>query len=277
MQTTTRAARSFALEVRLPLLEKRLRTLAHVVGRGNQPEQRRLEKLRLVERHFEAAVHRFDDVLHGHRRLRRQFRGQALCIGQQTAGRHDAVYQADLQRFGGGYVSAREQQLQSDALPDQARKTLRTAIAGNDPEVDFRLTDAGRVGRDAQRTRQGQFAPAAEGVPVDRRNDGLAEVFDQVEHVLATQRVFLPLRRGLHGELVDVGAGHERLVARAGNDDRANARIVFQQERRAAQLVDGGEIEGVEHLRAVDGDDGNRAIPGEQEVVKVHRGTGGLY
>ena len=141
------------------------------------------------------------------------------------------------------------------------------------PEVDFGLTDPGGVGGDPQRARHRQLAPAAERVAVDRRDDGLAQVLDQIEDMLAAQCMLLALRRGLDGQLVDVGAGHERLVAGAGEDDRAHGSVVLEQQRRAAQIVDGGGIEGVENLGAVDGDDGDRAIALEQEVVKVHRGT----
>src|SRR5690606_19395891 len=61
-----------ALELRLALLKERARTLAHVVGRRHQPEQRRLVDLRVCQRHVGAAMHGVDDVARGDGRLRRQ-------------------------------------------------------------------------------------------------------------------------------------------------------------------------------------------------------------
>ena len=54
-----------------------------------------------------------------------------------------------------------------------------------------------------------QPPPSAEAV--DRRDHRLAHVLDQVEDMLPALRVLLALRRRLRGELVDVGAGDERL------------------------------------------------------------------
>ena len=61
-----------------------------------------------------------------------------------------------------------------------------------------------------------------------------------------------PTDRRLHGELVDVGARDERLVAGAGHDDRPHAIVVLQFERGAAQLVEGLGVESVQNLGAVD-------------------------
>ena len=67
-----------ALELRLALFQERARPLAHVCGRRDEAEQRRLVDLCLVERHLEAAVDRFDDVLHRDGRFGGELRGQLL-------------------------------------------------------------------------------------------------------------------------------------------------------------------------------------------------------
>ncbi len=138
------------------------------------------------------------------------------------------------------------------AVPDQARQALRPGVAGNEAEVDFRLAQLRRVGGEPQRARHRELAPAAERVAVDRGDHRLAEVLDQVEDVLPGQRVFAAGRRGQHGELVDVGAGDERLVAGSGHDDRPHAIVLLEFEHGAAQLVERLGVEGVQNPRPVD-------------------------
>ena len=75
------------------------------------------------------------------------------------------------------------------------------------------------VGRDAKRAGHRELAAAAEREAVDGGDDRLAEILDDVEDVLARQRVLAAGRRRLRGQLVDVGAGNKRLVARTGDDD----------------------------------------------------------
>ena len=106
--------------------------------------------------------------------------------------------------------------INSIALPlaDEPRQSLCSAVSGHQTEIDFRLTEPRRVGRNTERAGHGEFATAAQRVAVDRRDHRLAEILDQVEHVLAGQRVIASRRRRLLQEFVDVGAGDERLVAR---------------------------------------------------------------
>ena len=113
----------------------------------------------------------------------------------------------------------RQNQLHRLRLADQARQPLRAGKSWNQPEVDLRLAEPCGVGRDAQRTRHGELAAAAEREAVDGRDDRLAEPLDEIEHVLPGQRA-LPRALGrVARDLVDVGAGDEGFVASAGHDD----------------------------------------------------------
>ena len=58
----------------------------------------------------------------------------------------------------------------------------------------------------------------------------------------------LPCDRRQHRQLVDVGAGDERLLARAGQHDRAHARVVLERRHGARQL---GERLAVSALRTL--------------------------
>ena len=117
---------------------------------------------------------------------------------------------------------ARQQHLERAALPHQSRQPLAAGIAGNDAEVDLGLAEARGVGGNAQRARHRQLAAAAQREAVDGRDHRLAEVVDGVEDPLPVTRVLLAFRGREHGQLVDVGAGHERLLAGAGEDNRAD-------------------------------------------------------
>src|SRR4051794_32679528 len=56
-------------ELRFAFLEKRFRSFAHVVGRRDESKERRLEILRLGERHLQSAIDGVENVPHGDRRL----------------------------------------------------------------------------------------------------------------------------------------------------------------------------------------------------------------
>ena len=88
--------------------------------------------------------------------------------------------------------------------------------------------------------------------------------------MLAGERVLAAAGRRLHRQLVDVGAGDERLLAGAGQDHDAHALVLLQLEDRAAQLVERLRVQRVEHLGTVDRDDRDGAVALEEEVVERH-------
>ena len=108
-----------------------------------------------------------------------------------------------------------QKELERRAGANQTRQTLGAAVAGDEPEIDLGLTELRRVGGDAKRARHRQLAAAAERVAVDRGDRRLAELLDEIEDLLAAERVVAPARRTLLRQLVDVRPGHERLLPRA--------------------------------------------------------------
>src|SRR3954471_200326 len=84
-------ARLPSFEVGFALLEKRLRALAHVLGARDQAEERRLEDLRLRERHLETLMDAFEDVADRDGRLARKRGRQLLRLGHQVGGGDHAV------------------------------------------------------------------------------------------------------------------------------------------------------------------------------------------
>ncbi len=105
---------------------------------------------------------------------------------------------------------AEQHQFERAAFADQARQALRPCVAGQQAEIDFRLSQLRRVRRDAKGACHRQLAAAAQRVTIDGRDDRLAEVLDQIEDVLARACLLAAGDRREHGELVDIGAGDER-------------------------------------------------------------------
>ena len=99
-------------------------------------------------------------------------------LGHQLGRRHDAIDEADAQRVVRRDGIAGEQQLERAPAADEPRQALRSGVAGNQPEVDFGLSELRGVGREAHRAGHRQLAAAAEREPVDGGNHRLAEVLD---------------------------------------------------------------------------------------------------
>src|ERR1700751_2127186 len=82
-----------------PLFEKRTGAFAHVIGGAADTEERCFEKQPFFERHIHAVLDCFHRVFHGERRIGDDF----LCVGfggrQKFRWLHDAIHEADSQRF----------------------------------------------------------------------------------------------------------------------------------------------------------------------------------
>ena len=76
----------------------------------------------------------------------------------------------------------------------------------------------------------------------------------------------LCFERGDVRELADVGAGDERLVAGAGQDDAAHRGVVPRILEGGPQFRPCRRVEGVEHLRPIDRHVGDRALLLVQDI-----------
>ena len=72
-------------------------------------------------------------------------------------------------------------------------------------------------------------------------------------------------------ELADVGAGDERLVAGAGQDDAAHRSVVPRVLEGRSQILPGRRIQGVEHLGPIDGHIGDGALLLVQDIRERQR------
>src|SRR5690606_34836366 len=112
--------------------------------------------------------------------------------------------------------------------PDEAGQPDGAAVSGDDAEPHLGQAEARVLRRDTEMARQRQLAAAAQGEASDRGQNRLRKALDGAEYVLSVP-AHAHTRDGIHpGELADVRAGDERLLARAGEDDAAHLGVVAE-------------------------------------------------
>ncbi len=152
------------------------------------------------------------------------------------------------------------------ARPDEPRQALGAAPAGDDAQVALRLAEPGAIRGDTDVTGQRQLLAAPQGHRVDGRDDRLRALFDLGEDVLAQPDEFQRLVSILHrADLVDIGARHERELARAGEDDHLDLIVGDQVTHRRVQVEQSGTVEGVGR-RMVDRQHGNTVFERDPNV-----------
>ena len=110
---------------------------------------------------------------------------------------------------------ARQHHLHGNAFAHQSRQTLRPAVSGNDSQLHLRLPQLRVFAREAHGARHRNLASAAQRESVEAGNHRLAQIFNQVEHVLPAMRIFLARHRIVLGQFADVGPGNKRLLSQS--------------------------------------------------------------
>ena len=105
------------------------------------------------------------DLANGERRLRRELARPGERGVEQFVVGDEAVGEPDLVRLLGADRIADQVHLERLRGADEAREALRAAEAGDDPEADLRLAEAGRLRRDPEVAGHRQLAAAAERGP----------------------------------------------------------------------------------------------------------------
>src|SRR5438046_655515 len=77
-----------------------------------------------------------------------------------------------------GAVPAREDHLHRPRLAGRPREALRPACARHDPELDLGLAELGVLAGDDHVAGHRQLAATTEGVPANRRDEGLPDPLD---------------------------------------------------------------------------------------------------
>src|SRR5215218_7278776 len=125
-------------------------------------------------------------------------------------------------RFLGVHLPSRVNHLRGETWSDEPWQPLRAAPAGWNAQADLRLREAGVLRGKANIAGDGQFATAAEGIPIDRSDHRLREAFDDAGQGLTLAPESQPLGRGEIHHLLDIRARGERPITGAGNDDDAD-------------------------------------------------------
>ncbi len=80
----------------------------------------------------------------------------------------------------------------------------------------------------------------------------------------------LSIRHAEVREFLDVGTGHEGFGAATGDDEHADVRVGFGFVQRTVQFIDRVAVQRIELVGAVDGDDADGTIVGDEEVGVGH-------
>ncbi len=227
----------------------------------------------LGERMAFAAVDGLEDAGNGEWRHGGDGFGQGAGAGQEFGGGDELVDQTETEGFGGVDKLRREHDAEGGAAADEPGKTLGSAVAGDEAELDLGEAETGLVAGDAEGAGESEFAAATEGDAVDGGDDGLAgalEVgFDEGEDLVTALGVGTAGDGVGFGQGADVGAGGEGAIAGAGEQNDANGGVGGKGGEEVLKLVEHGAIERVENLGAVEGDGGDGAVEGA-----VERGEG---
>src|SRR5262249_24587964 len=148
-----------------------------------------------------------------------------------------------------------------------AREPLRPAPARDDSEVHLRLAELRVARRVADVARERELAAAAEREAVHRRDRRLRHRLQQPSRFVSERAPGLCLPDVEAAHVLDVGAGGERLIARAGEDDRAHVVVAGDVLQTVAQLRQRLDVERVERLLPVDGEDCDRRIAADADQL----------
>ena len=164
---------------------------------------------------------------------------------------------------------AREHSLHGDVLARRARPPLRAAGAGDDPEVDLGLAEPRGVAGDDEVAHQRQLAAPTQRVAVHGRDQRLGERRDARP---APDLVALELlRRGAVGHVGDVRARREH-PRTAGDHDRPHTLVRVLLLESLVDLAHEIGAQGVQDLRPVERDGGDRRLDFDRDELVPHRG-----
>src|SRR5581483_2794668 len=247
----------------LALLDEGGHPLLLVLAREELREGLGLVGQRRGEVALQRAVREFLRPGEDERALRGEQTRELERLRHQLAGGEDGVHEPALARLlGADHAPGVDELLRQ---PDAAgpRETLRAAPARDDSDRDLRLPQPRRVGCVADVAGQCELAAAAEREAVDRGDRRLRHRLEQPSGLLSERSPGARLVHPQRLHVLDVGAGDERPLARAGEDDDAGCLVAGELDEPVAKLDERGTVERVQRLRPVDGDDGDGLLAGE--------------
>ena len=143
------------------------------------------------------------------------------------------------------------------ALPDEPRQAHRAAVHQRDAPASAIHAEDGVTGGYAHVAPEGEFETASDRVTLDGGDDGLVQ-----QHARGAEGS-VPVER--HTVATALGDGLQvraraEMTAGAGEHGGPLLPVGVECPKRLGQRLGGGMIDGVAHLRAVDGDDDEVAV-----------------
>src|SRR5215831_16395568 len=213
-------------KLRHALFQESRRTFILVFRRSAQAEIGGFQREAFALARVHPFVDRLERMLDGDRRVGGDLFEDRFRARDQVGSRDDFVDEPNAVSLLRADHRAGQNELKRAALSDQPRQPLGAAAAGKQSQLDLGLAEFRVLNRDADGARHCCLATAAQGKAVDCRDHRLAEILDQIEHLLPDAAGPFGVDRTRMREFADVGTGNERLVARAGEDDAVHRGVV---------------------------------------------------
>ena len=195
----------------------------------------------------------FDHAGDGEGRFFVDGRQQLAGLGEQLIGfRYDIIYESHHVGFGCFDHASGEHDLDGTATTYELREPLGTAIAGDETEVDFGLTELRRGHAKPEMTGHGQLTTTTEGKAVDGRGDGLGRGGDPEEDLAAFGGELAALFGCETEEFGDVGACDKGALTGTGDDGAADVLVRVYFLYYFSQLRHQLFVKGIELIRSID-------------------------
>src|SRR5688572_25486789 len=262
---------SATLEARLALLQERGHALAHVRGGRGEAEHVGLDRFPLHLGHIEPAADGFQGQAHRDRALGQDALEQRARACGELLGREDLVDHAGAPGLLGADLVAGQDPLERHTRASQPRQALRAAVPRDDAQTHLGQAHLRAGARRAQRAGERELEAAAQREAVEAGDRGLAHALQAREDLLAEGGQVLRLERLHLRQLVDVGAGHEGLVAGAGHDQAAHGRVGLELVEGGRELAQRALVERVEHLGSIDRDGRDLTVALDEQRLVAHR------
>ena len=178
----------------------------------------------------------------------------------QLLGLHNGIHQTNLQGLVSLHIAAAVDQLLGDSRRNQASEPLCSTEAGGDSQSHLRLSEESLGGGDADVAGHGQLAATAQCKAVDGCNDGTAELLDAGEHGVTNTCEFSGGGNILVLHLGNVSTSNEALVSGTSHDDCIYIGISLQLNECIVQLLEGSGVQGIQSLRAANGNSSNMIL-----------------
>ncbi len=213
-------------------------------------------------------------ALDGQRGVGADHVGDALHVAFKLGHRHHAVDEAHDLRFASVELARGIENLLGEGGPDNIDEALQAGIAVTQAELGGRHGEPRIVRADAQVATGGEPDAAADAIAADHGDGRLGKFVDAGKDLIGRGVIGAGgfLRRALAAEFGNIGAGDERLAARAGEDDDADVVVAGERIERGLGRLPHIERHRIVPRRIVEGDDADAAFLVREHLVGLgHR------